>query len=314
MKKCMSCMQEYDESYASCPVCGYSDEQMRKDIAMMPDALHPETILATRFIVGRVLSLTDFSAVYTCWDALLERRVAIREYFPLGLAERGGDGLSVVSGGESEHDNFEQGLVAFEEEARTLSSCQDLPGIVHIYRSFRENGTAYQVMEYLQGETLQDRINEKKALDKPEADDLLIQLLNVLSGLHERGVVHGNLAPENIYLDAKGQIRLLDFGKTKALINVIMKGRTAILDDVYTAPEVLGGKRAVPASDMYSVGALYYHMLTGQDPRYSGKKQKKKMTGDPQVDRLLQILMNPDLSERPQNASVLQQMLAGRKE
>ena len=88
MKKCMGCMRDYDEKELSCPLCGYSEMQIKIDKENYPEALCAGSILDGRFILGRTLSVNNFSNVYISWDALLCKRVVVKEYFPFGLGIR----------------------------------------------------------------------------------------------------------------------------------------------------------------------------------------------------------------------------------
>lgn len=276
MKKCMCCMCDYREEEQECPVCGYSEEQMRRTQEEFPEALKPETILGGRFILGRVLSATDFSVIYISWDALLQRRVAIREYFPAGLGIRKTGTTEICFRTAREQQSFERGRKIFEQEAQGLSENQDIEGIIHIYRILRENQTSYIVMQYLEGWTLRDELNEKGTLERHRAEDIVCGIAQILDLLHQRGIRHFNLAPENIYLDENENVRIIDFGKAKCEVYQILRKKADILNQRYTAWEVLHGESADDSADMYSLGAIYYRMLTGKEPPQKKTWRKKK--------------------------------------
>ena len=305
MKKCMCCMQDYSENQPTCPVCGYSEAQMKWDEEEFPEALAPETILGGRFILGRTLSVTDFSNIYISWDALLQKRVAIREYFPAGLGKREQGAADITFSSAREQQLFEMGRETFEGEAARLNRNQDIPGIVQVYRTIRENQTAYMVMEYLEGRTLQDKLEDEELTDRKDVDRIICCLAEILDAVHARGMVHYNLSPENVYLDSGGRIRLLDFGDAKRRVYGMMRRSTRILDLRYTAPEILQGEAGGAGSDLYSLGAIYYRMVTGKEPPQSRPRRKKK-TGlkvvDARAEKAIQALTMPAMEKRPKDA------------
>lgn len=306
MKKCMCCMRDYSEDERECPLCGYSEAQMKSDIEEFPEALHPETILAGRFILGRTLSVNDFSIIYISWDALLQRRVAIREYFPFGLGTRKEGRTEIGFETEQESMFFERGRDIFEREARLLNKNQDIEGIIHIYRIIRENNTSYIVMEYLEGNTLQDELDTEITISKEQVNAILHELAGVVDRFHSRGITHYNLNPENIFWDESGRIRVTDFGDAKREVYRILERNVNILDLRYTAPEVLSGENAGYKSDMYSLGAIYYRMLTGKEPPLSRTSKKKKggfWSGDFETDKIIKALTDPVLAMRPAEAA-----------
>lgn len=224
MKKCMGCMRDYEENNNCCPVCGYSDAQTEADRKKMPEALRPATILDGRYILGRCLSCSDYSIVYIAWDALLLKRAAIKEYFPFGLAERGEEGALECTS-ERNRKAFERGMKYFEEEARTLGENQDIPEIVNVYRCVRENNTAYTVMEYIEGCTLQDRLDA----GEENPDEIWQKTDAAVAAIREREIEHYGLTPDNIYIEDDGTVRLLDFGEAKRKLQRLV-GKGMIFD------------------------------------------------------------------------------------
>ena len=281
MKKCMGCMRDYDEKLPACPVCGYSEDQIKLDTENMPESIPPETILYSRYIIGRVLSMTDYSVIYLGWDALLLKRVAIREYFPLTLAVRGEDRVSVRLTQPKAGAGFDAGKAAFIEEGKKLWKNQDLIETVHIFRIVVENGTAYQIMEYLEGITLQDYLEENgDAAGQENASVIFSGIVQAVNQIHQRGIIHGNLSPENIYVDDEFHALLIDFGLAKQEILKVTRGQVNLFDPRYTAPEVLEGKAADAAADLYSLGAIQYRLLSAKEPPLSLAKGKKKLVFD----------------------------------
>lgn len=305
MRKCMGCMRDYSESEQTCPFCGYSQARMRWDAEEFPEALAPETILGERFIIGRALSVNDFSNIYLSWDALLQRRVAVREYFPAGLGRREKGQAEIAFPSDKNQLLFEKGRDIFEREADLLNRNQDVEGIVKVYRIIRENGTSYAVMEYLEGKTLRDSLEDEELTDRKALDQIIRDMAKIIDAFHERGIVHYNLCPENIYLDENGGIRVLDFGSAKRAVCRIFKWDTDLLDLRYAAPEVLRGEEGGAGSDLYSLGAIYYRMVTGKEPPQSRPRRKKKgglKAVDASAEGAIQSLTVPDIGKRPANA------------
>ena len=158
MKRCLGCMETYSDELNICPHCGYVENSMPEE------AIHmiPGTILHGQYIVGKVVGYGGFGVTYIAWDSVLEKRVAIKEYLPSEFSTRmpGKPQLTVFNGDKAQQ--FNDGLKKFLDEARRLAKFQDEQGIVKIYDCFEENGTAYIIMEYLEGVTLGEFFKGKR--------------------------------------------------------------------------------------------------------------------------------------------------------
>lgn len=261
-------MSNYDEKLAECPICGYSEEFAALQAQKAPDALTIETILQGRFIVGRILSINYFSILYLAWDALLSRRVVIRELFPYDFVMR--DGNHITPRSDEAGEIFSKCISQFEEETAMLASCQDLSFILNYYRFFHENGTVYTYTEYLEGVTLKDAYS--KGLSDELKDRYITSIKAYIHQLHDRQLIHGNISPSSIYICADGSLKLIDFGMNKRLLCRQIGDTRDIIDVSYSAPEILE-EDVSGAIDIYSVGAVYYWLLTGKDPSLSKGRQ-----------------------------------------
>lgn len=301
MKKCMGCMRDYDEKYDSCPVCGYSTQDMDEGVKEKEDSLRPESILDGRYITGRTLSYTEYDITYLAWDALLQKKVVIKEFLPLNSAGRklGYEEIQILKGEES---NFARGLEAFEKECHLLNYNQEISSLVNVFRCIKENGTAYMVMEYLEGCTLQDYIEEHGKLSDSEATELFTKLLNVLEEMHDRNIYHWNLTPDNIYLNERNEICLIDPGHAKKQYFYSVKGDIDIYRREFIAPELLLGRQVSSNADLYSLGAVYYFMIMGKEPKDSTIKKKRKdlKTGNLPQELILALLMRANPEKRPE--------------
>ncbi len=300
MKKCMCCMRDYSESEEKCPFCGYSEIERQQDMEDYPEALAAETILAGRFILGRILSITDFSVIYLSWDALLRRRVAIREFYPLGLGERDRTTGQICFHSQQEKLLFDQGAALFEAEGKRLNENQDIEGILHVFRLIHENNTVYMVMEYLEGVTLRDVMDENRVETEDQIRKLVMGIRMITDLCHDRGIVHYNLCPENIFIEQSGQIRLIDFSDSKREVYRLLNRNAQILDPRYAAPEVLSSRSAGAKADLYSIGAIWYRLETGREPPHSrfARKGGEGLSVTTSSDsRQIELLtkQNPDL-------------------
>lgn len=261
--RCMGCMEELSSNLEVCPNCGY------KKGTPPENALHlaPETILSGRYIIGRVLGSGGFGVTYLAWDLEMERKVAIKEYLPKDFATRF-PGQTVVSvfGGE-QTQFFETGLNSFVDEAKRLAKFNSLNGIVNIYDSFLENETAYIVMEFLDGETLKDLAKREKKIPYQQAVEYIIPVLRELEKVHAEGIIHRDIAPDNIFLTKDGKVKLIDFGASKYATYLHSKSLSSVVKSGYSPEEQYRSRgKQGPWTDVYAISATLYRLITGEVP------------------------------------------------
>lgn len=266
MKKCMGCMSDIRDDMSTCTSCGYSEEQAYRESSLYPDRLPVETILGERYILGRLLSATDYSLIYLAWDALLEMKVVIREYFPAAFSFRDVSRPDIRFYDSFSEEKFEQGRKAFEADAQKLFLLQSLEEIPDYYRVIRANNTSYTVMEYLEGITLEDYIALEKKIPGWTSENILEMTGKALELLHNKGVLHLNLSPDNIYLCENNRLCLIDYGSAKAEVYREADCEPELYREEFIAPELLEGKRGGRASDLYSLGCIRYYLMTGNRP------------------------------------------------
>ena len=269
MKICFGCFEQYDDSFDICPHCGYA-EGTEPELATY---MRPGAILNERYVIGRALGHGGFSVTYLAWDALLLHKVAIKEYLPSEYATRrpGESRLTIFSGKEGEY--FQFGKEKFLDEAKRLSAFQNEDGIVHVYDCFSANETAYLVMEYLDGITLSEYLKKEAAVSPqgriaPEkAISMLTPVMLSLQRVHDSGMIHRDIAPDNIMLLKDGGVRLIDFGAARHAVHDCGKSMTVIIKDGYS-PEEQYNSHSVqgPAADVYALSATLYQMITGITP------------------------------------------------
>ena len=278
--RCLGCMETYPKEYEICPECGYVEG------TEVENALHiyPGTVLNEKYIVGKVLGYGGFGVTYLAWDTVLEIKVAIKEYLPSEFSTRsaGQTRITVFTGDKSKQ--FSDGKEKFIEEAKRLAVFRNEAGIVKIYDTFEENETAYIVMEYLEGETLAERLEREGKIEVNEAIEMLMPIMESLSKVHEEGIIHRDIAPDNIFLTKKGEVKLIDFGASRYATTSRSRSLTVIIKPGYSAEEQYRSRGDQGAhTDIYSLGAVLYKMVTGETPpdamerRAQYEKNKKDM-------------------------------------
>lgn len=274
----MGCMEQYEDEFDVCPYCGYLEGTKPEQ------ALHmePGSILQERFIVGKSIGYGGFGVTYIGWDALLEHRVAIKEYLPSEFSTRmpGVTQVTVFNGDKSEQ--FRDGLRQFVQEAKKLAKFNNVEGIVKIYDSFEENNTAYIVMEYLEGETLAQRLEREKTIDPDEAIAMLTPVIESLEKVHEQGIIHRDIAPDNLFITKNGGVKVIDFGAARFATTSHSRSLTVIIKPGFSPEEQYRSRKEQGGyTDVYAIGATLYKMITGITPpdaleRYAMAEGKNK--------------------------------------
>jgi serine/threonine-protein kinase len=151
----------------------------------------------------------------------------------------------------------------FHQEVK-ISSQMEHSSIVKMYASFEENANLYLVMEYVEGETIEQYVRQRGALEEVEAIRLICETLSALGYAHQKGFVHRDIKPNNIMIRPNGSVCLLDFGIAKDMnSNGLTIGQVTIGTDGYMSPEQAGGYNIDHRSDIYSLGCVFFYMLTG---------------------------------------------------
>lgn len=310
MKKCMGCMRDYSEENEKCPVCGYSEQQRKIDIERMPEALEPERILDGRYIIGRVLGYNDYSIKYIAWDALLQNRVVIKEYFPIDTGVRTDKKSKIQFRKPKDKKRFEAGRKIFDEEAVKLWKNQEIEGIVDVYRVFQENDTSYMVTEYLSGQTLQDYLDDLDSIETKVTlmDAAVPKILDAVEAAHRKKIGHKNLTPEQIYITDMGEIKLIGFGNARwRYFHNILKTDIYFEQESYIAPEILRGDNANLNADLYSIGVICYRILKRKELPVVKKKRARVKLPANGYKNVLRMLLTANPSKRPQSIEQLRE-------
>ncbi|MFP5267199.1 MAG: protein kinase domain-containing protein [Acidobacteriota bacterium] len=261
-KLCYGCLED-DSGLPECPRCGYSAGQTLDFPLLLP----PGTVLHDQYVIGRSLGHGGFGITYLAWDMNLERRVAVKEYLPNGLATRA-HGTLQISTYSGQKDDYELGLRKFLEEARVLARFQSHPGMVAVQFFFQANGTAYLVMEYLGGCTFDAYLKDKGGrIPFARAMDVLMPVMDALREVHKTGILHRDISPDNIYITRLGPVKLLDFGAARYALGEHSQNFSIILKEGYAPEEQYRSKgHQGPWTDVYACAATLYRAVVGTAP------------------------------------------------
>ena len=221
--------------------------------------------MLSEYRIEQLLGEGGFGLTYLAFDTNLEKKVAIKEYMPSEHAIRETDS-KIIAKSETSEKVYNWGLNAFINEAKTLAKFED-PHIVRIHRFFKANGTAYIVMEYCEGGCLIDRISKEDHMPENELRKLLSSLVNGLQLVHNDGILHRDIKPDNIMFRQDGTPVLIDFGAARQAIGSKTRKVTTIVTPGYAPLEQYSTEGVIgPWSDIYSLSAVAYLCLTGKRP------------------------------------------------
>lgn len=287
--------------------------------------LPPETMVGV-FRIERTLGVGGFGITYLAFDTSLNIQVAVKEYFPQNAWRDTNSRMVHCYAGEAEQ-TFQIGLQRFHKEGQTLAQFKH-PNIVGVRQMLSANNTAYLVMDYEHGEELEAYLRRLgRPLSYQEAENIFNPLLDGLRAVHDRGLLHLDIKPENIFLRADSTPVLIDFGGTRHQLGQASRSVSFLVaSDGYAPNEQYTGTQLQPTTDIYAVGATLYRSITGRIPADAPKRGLAMIDGshDPLVpvrqavvqsvypEHFLQALddaLNMRVSVRPQSVRELQQRL-----
>ena len=224
-----------------------------------------------KYKIERVLGQGGFGITYLATQELLDRKVCIKEFFFKEYCERDEATSHVSLGTQNSHEIVERFMNKFLKEARTIFQLEH-PNIIKIFDIFKENNTAYYVMEYIEGESLSDKVNHYGSLSESEAKDYINQVASALEYIHQKSINHLDVKPANIMVRrADNKAILIDFGLSKQYD--AQGGQTSTtpvgISHGYAPMEQYkqgGVSTFSPQTDIYSLGATLYKLVTGNTP------------------------------------------------
>jgi len=222
-------------------------------------------LLHDRYLVGKVLGEGGFGITYLGLDTTLERRVAIKEYFPNVFVHRESSvSLDVTCYSGEKQAFYEKGREQFLQEARVLARFDAYPEIVQVLDFFPANNTAYIVMELLIGNTLRTVLAQQERIPAKYLFEIMEPVLRTMNAMHGAGIIHRDISPDNFMLLDDGQLKLLDFGCARDVDKE--HTLTVMLKHGYAPIEQYTGYNQGPWTDVYALSATLYHCLTGRTP------------------------------------------------
>ncbi len=233
---------------------------------LFPLALPEGTVLAGQYIIQKTLGQGGFGITYMATDHKTGGKVAVKEFFPDTLATRMQNTVSSYPGERTE--SFEYGKQCFLQEAETLAQFIGSENIVRIHSYFEENSTAYFVMDFVEGTSFDEYIRQKGGkIPYAEAERFLLPVMDALSLVHSKGIVHRDVTPDNIYITNEGTVKLLDFGAARYSLGDRSRSLDVVLKHGFAPKEQYTRHgRQGPFTDVYTVGASFYYAITGRRP------------------------------------------------
>ncbi len=304
---CMGCMCHKEYS-GPCEQCGY-EENTPNPALYLP----PRTVLADRYIIGRLIAHNGEGAVYIAYDSELNKTVEIKEYMPDLLCARKKDENNIVVNSDA-LPLYKSYLSEFADLYKTLMNNDETKAIQKIYGIFSENNTGYVVMERLGGIPLSEYLkNFGGVMNWEGVREVFPPLFTALNILHSCGIVHRGLSPKTIYIDERGTLKLTAFG--------ISAARTADsslnhqLFPGYAAPEQYSlSERQGNWTDIYGMCAVLYRILTGTEPQSADERVRDDSIAEPflvnrsipqNVSRAIMAGLNLDQTQRIHNVNLL---------
>lgn len=237
----------------------------------MQELKKDSTLQKGKYRIVRKLGQGGFGITYEGEQTNLGRRVAIKEFFMKDYCNREEDTSHVTVGSEGSRDMVAEYRRKFLKEAQLIASMEDVPHVIRIHDIFEENETAYYVMSFVDGGSLKDLVKREGRLSEQQAVDYIGQVGEALSKLHERNILHLDIKPDNVLLTPQGEAVLIDFGVSK---HYDEKGSQTSstplgLSKGYAPTEQYqqgGMSQFSPATDVYSLAATLYYLLTAQTP------------------------------------------------
>lgn len=259
MHRCPYCMRQSES--VICPHCGKSAD-LPVNSGLLPAGSIINGGSGQQYQIGAPLGQGGFGITYVGLDCTLGRRVAVKEYFPTRCAWRTEDYRVIPKQGME--DIYRGGIKSFLDEARMLAALEDNPSVVKVRGFFEYGGTAYLIMEYLDGKPLSSIVSKSGPMHAKELLPKLDAFLNDLHRLHQAGVIHRDIGPDNVMLMPDDTLKLLDFGCARSMEDG--KSMTVLVKEGFAPVEQYMSRGQGAYTDVYALSATIYYTLTAVIP------------------------------------------------
>lgn len=294
----------------TCPVCGAPLGSGSP--ASFSQALPPGTVLQGKYRLEKVLGQGGFGITYAGTQTQLGMRVAVKELFPQGASRQGN---TVLPPPPSIDPDWAGTKRRFGEEARAVARFSH-PNIVRVFDQFEEGGTAFLVMELLDGSSLDSVIEKHGPLPPDEVQRIAAQALSALAVVHDQGMLHRDIKPGNLFLERSGRVVLIDFGSARQFVAGQATSHTRLVTPGYAPLEQYGSQAKFgPYTDIYAFGATLYHALSGQMPpaatdRMNGAPLPPLPASTPaSLRRAIEKALAVRVQDRPQSAREMLELM-----
>ena len=234
------------------------------------------TLCNGKYTIEKKIGEGGFGITYKAIQSGLSRMVCIKEYFPAGKCVRNTQAKTIHLQGFSE-DQFEKYRQAFVKEAKTLANLRH-PNIVEVIDIFDENNTSYMVMSFIEGQSLQNIVEEKGKLPYPEAVNYIAQITSAVGYIHEKNILHRDIKPDNVIITPDFKAILIDFGSAREFVHDQTQAHTSMVSHGYAPTEqYTANSRKGAYTDIYAIGATFYFALTGKTPLEAAARMTEKM-------------------------------------
>ena len=317
VRRCMKCMHPLTAGETVCPECGRAYGSANAETF----ALKPGTILEGKYLVGEMLGQGGFGITYIGFDLLLEQKVAIKEYYPMstGMVSREGHSTVVWSSAIMGKTGTQKGFDSFLKEARKMAKLGGIPGVVGVKSVFIQNETAYIVMDFIEGETLLKKLQKNGPMDFDSCVKLMTPIMQALAEVHEHGIIHRDISPDNIMVRPDGKLILLDLGAAKDLDiqgndGSVQSSQMVAKHGFSPIEQYSKSGKVGPWTDIYAMAATIYYCCTGiLPPPATDRTIDDTLACQPLLTQtqfgILADCMRMLPQDRPQSMDTLLQML-----
>lgn len=265
-ERCVGCMKPLTAE-GRCAYCGLQQDKYRP----IPRCLRPGMCLRDRYVLGRVLGEGSFGISYIAWDCLLDTVVAIKEYFPASLVSRHiseeDEDTNVYIYEKRESQKYQESLKKYLGEAKSLSAYYDLDEIVSVRDFFYANNTAYIVMGYVDGISVKEYVEKNGPIEGEKFLRMLEPVIQSLAKVHQTGVLHRDISPDNMLLTRDEKLVLIDFGAARKENINMTRSMTVVFKRGFSPEEQYRTRGQQGAwTDVYALCATAYYALTGKAP------------------------------------------------